>query len=100
MTTMNSFIPLSFTRTIEDCPYANNCSYANVCHYECDSERRSMPAVRNLAVSAGQFLLGAVLLLLGVGLSVTLFLLPLGLPLVLLGIAVLGTSGEAIERHA
>lgn len=102
MSTINSTLSLPFFRDIEVCPYRKNCRYANDCVYEGEKEQAASPAWRfqDVAVSVGQWMLGAALLVVGVALTLTLFLIPLGLPLALLGVALLGTSGEAIGRSA
>ena len=102
MSTISSTFSIPFLRDVEICPYRKNCRYANDCVYRGEKEQDASPAWRfqDVAVSAGQGMLGAALLGFGVALSLTLLLLPVGLPLALLGVAFLGASGEMADRSA
>ena len=97
MSTLNHPLPLPFFRKIAVCPYAEDCRYAKVCEFR-EEPNQSVHTLRQLqgvAVSLAQGLLGTALLVLGAALILTLFLVPLGIPLALLGIALVSTSGEA-----
>jgi hypothetical protein len=50
--------------------------------------------VESLAAHVGKDILGGICLVIGVALSATLFLIPLGVPLALLGVALLVTASE------
>ena len=102
MSTINPTFSLPFFRDIEVCPYLDTCRYSKVCEFA-GKEIQNVDTIRQLqcvAVSVGQGLLGGALLLSGMALTLTLFLLPLGLPMALLGVALLSTSGEAADRSA
>lgn len=58
------------------------------------TDQSSVHHPRSLAVQIGQGIFGAICLAAGLMLSATLLLSPVGVPLALIGIAVLATSGE------
>jgi hypothetical protein len=57
-----------------------------------------MHDAENFALSAGHILGGLACLALGGALTLTLFLLPLGVPIALFGVAVLVTTSEGEQR--
>lgn len=85
-----------FVRTIENCPYAGNCRYANICTWEGETERFHYgKAVRQVTTAFLSRLLGLFCLLLGLAMSVTLFLAPVGVVIAVVGIALLLSAKEA-----
>ncbi len=55
----------------------------------------SSPSLAQVLGQLGQLLLGAMLLLLGAAMVLTLWLLPIGLPLTLLGVALLAAENRS-----
>jgi hypothetical protein len=102
MSTINSALPIPFLRDVEVCPYSETCRYAKVCVYESKKERSAVTVrqIQGVALSVSQAMFGAAMFVVGVALSLTLILLPLGLPLALLGVAFMGASGEVANRTA
>ncbi len=93
MTTVSSTSYVNALREIEFCPYADNCAYADSCVY---GKRRfeSLTNIENAIAQIGKSLLGAACLLADFALTLTLWLLPIGIPLALLGITFLQTAKE------
>ena len=93
MATVSSTLYVNALREIEFCPYADNCAYADSCVY---GKRRfeSLANIENAITQTGKSLLGAACLLVGFALTLTLWLLPISIPLALLGIAFPQTAKE------
>lgn len=99
MATVLSSLHVEFVRTVEFCPYEFNCR--NKCRFVETTAQSIAGQLQNIGeVSAqiGQAALGSVMLLTGTILSLTLFLLPVGVPMALLGVAFLVTAGESPRR--
>ena len=99
MTTITPAFTLPFVRDVEVCPYADNCRYSKVCEYS-ESSAPAVSTFRQIegaAVSVGQAVVGSAMLVSGVAMSLTLFLIPVGLPLALLGVAMIGSAGDRVD---
>ena len=96
MATITRRFSLPFLRDIEVCPYSESCCYSNVCVYKDKAKRTANPACwfQDAAICA-QRMFGVALLMGGMALSLTLFLLPLGIPMGLLGMALLMSPSAA-----
>lgn len=99
MATVLSSPGVDFTRTIEFCPFQTTCR--NKCRFvETTTQRfvRQLRSTGDVSVQLGKAALGSVLLLTGLMLSLTLFLMPVGAVMALLGVAFLATAGESPQR--
>ncbi len=97
MATVISNPVIDVFRTAESCPYQAGCRYGSSCRYietTGHAVARHVHNIGEVAAHAGKGLVGAVCLLTGFLMSITLLLLPIGVPLALLGVAILMTSWE------
>ena len=92
---------VDLVRTAEFCPYQVNCRYQRSCRYVETTGHalaRYLQKTGEATIHVGMGMLGSVSLLTGVILSMTLFLIPVGIPLALLGVVLLVTAGESTRR--
>lgn len=101
MKTITPAFTLPFLRDIEVCPFAAGCRYAKVCEYDAPAVHpvTTSQQVQTAAVNVAQTGIGSAMLVVGVALSLTLFLIPVGVPLALLGVAFIGSTGDTTNRQ-
>ena len=82
---------IEFVRDVEFCPYSDACQYSRWCVYE-KPLVRVLRAVEDVAVTATMRLVGMSCLLVGIALSLTLWLIPVGILMALVGMALMQSA--------
>ena len=96
MTTLNTPHRRTFLRSVEFCPYSRSCAQSSDCSFK-ETEQVAVKRswrVGQMVAGLATGLLGAACLTVGVALSLTLFLVPVGIPLAILGTAFLMSGVE------
>lgn len=100
MATVTSTRIVEVFRTREDCPYNAACPYRDSCRYEGRKHfwGASRGGIQHAALIGGRTAIGTLCLVVGLAMSLTLFLIPIGIPLTLVGVAVLASTIEPGHR--
>jgi len=100
MATLASPHIVEVLRTREDCPYSAACPYRQSCRYRGPRHFLgvSLKDLERAAMVSGRAALGTLCLTVGLAMSLTLFLIPIGIPLALVGVALLASSAEPIHQ--